>query len=385
MRQVLTIVGSSARAAAVSAARSGFIVYAADLFADVDLGRVARWATPVDDYPAGLGDIIRGTQQGPWLYTGALENHPDLIDAWASQRPLWGNSGEVVRRVRDPLALAATLAEVGLQAPAVTTRSDRVPTDGSWLAKPFKSAGGQRISRWRRSEGADIDEYESNPSSWYFQQEIEGEPHSAVYVMAGGHAVLLGVTEQKIGSQDFASKDFRYRGSVGPIDLLPREKDVVLQIGEVLADAFSLTGFVGVDFVLNSEGVWTVEVNPRLTASVEVIERACGLAAVHLHANACEHGALPIAAAIAGSQFAGKEIVFAPERVRFSPSAQAGAFETSDEILPSWLADIPRADTFIDAGWPIATVLATGNSLAAVRADLQRKATMLLQLCTAPR
>jgi predicted ATP-grasp superfamily ATP-dependent carboligase len=378
MRQVLTIVGSSARAAAVSAARSGFIVYASDLFADVDLSRIAQQATLVDDYPSGLGGVIRGKQPGPWLYTGALENHPDLIDSWASQRPLWGNLGEVVRRVRDPSLLAATLAKGGVKSPAVTTQMEYVPTDGSWLLKPFKSAGGQRISRWRGSQEVDFGEYESNPCGWYFQQHVKGKPHSAAYIMANGHAVLLGVTEQLIGSLDSASEDFRYRGSVGPVDLLSHDEDAVLQIGAVLADAFRLTGLVGVDFVLNAEGVWPIEVNPRLTASVEVIERASGLEAVQLHADACERGDLPLAAARAGGQFAGKEVVFAPERVRFS---HVSTDRTSTEMLLTSLADIPRPDSFIEAGWPIATVFAVGDSLAAVHAELRRNAARLLQSC----
>ena len=61
MQKFLTIVGSSARAAASSAVRAGFFVRAGDLFADADLAQVAE-ATRVADYPAGLGQVIMGSK-----------------------------------------------------------------------------------------------------------------------------------------------------------------------------------------------------------------------------------------------------------------------------------------------------------------------------------
>jgi predicted ATP-grasp superfamily ATP-dependent carboligase len=379
MRQVLTIVGSSARAAAVSAVRSGFAVFASDLFADVDLCRVAQ-ATRVGGYPAGLSDAIQGNQPGAWIYTGALENYPALIDAWALRRPLWGNRGELIRRVRSPTILADALVSHGLRVPRVTTDVNRVPTDGSWLFKPLKSAGGLRIAAWRGFSHSDLQLQASGPSDWYFQERIAGRPHAAIYVMAGGRAVLLGVTEQMIGTNAAASEDFHYRGSIGPIVLSPHDEATTLRIGSVLADDFRLTGLVGVDFLLNAEGVWPIEVNPRFTASVEVIEQAYGLNAVQLHANACDQGLLPASSTRVCKTIAGKQIVFAPEEVRFSQAPDGPLRSDTGTQFPS-LADIPRRGEKIEAGWPIATVLATGDSLHAVRAALRRKATRLLQIC----
>ncbi len=118
--QTVTIVGASARAAAASAVRAGFAVRAGDLFADVDLGRICQ-STRVERYPAGLREVVGGPQPGGWLYTGALENHPALVDALAALRPLYGNCGRVLRAVRDPRRLSQALASVGLDYPAIAT------------------------------------------------------------------------------------------------------------------------------------------------------------------------------------------------------------------------------------------------------------------------
>src|SRR5262245_5672928 len=97
----MIIVGASARAAAMSALRAGWSPWCADLFADADLERIApvrRIAS--DEYPDGLIDTLKDAPAGPWMYTGALENRPDLIAR--VDRPLLGNSADGVRAVRKP-------------------------------------------------------------------------------------------------------------------------------------------------------------------------------------------------------------------------------------------------------------------------------------------
>ncbi|MEX0977627.1 MAG: ATP-grasp domain-containing protein, partial [Pirellulales bacterium] len=193
MNRVLTIVGSSARAAARSAADAGFLVRAGDLFADADLCRISQ-ATRVSQYPAGLAAVVGGSQPGAWMYTGALENHPSLVDAMARQRPLWGNPAAVLHRVRSPRRVAEALGRSGLACPTVAVEPRAVPRDGSWLCKPRRSAGGRGISFWT---------HQSPPANrrhaCYYQQFVEGAACSAAYVAARGRAVLLGITRQLIG------------------------------------------------------------------------------------------------------------------------------------------------------------------------------------------
>ena len=69
----------SVRAAAFSAQRAGFAPQCADCFADADLAR--RFPTTrVDNYPDGLAAPAAEAPFGGWMYTGGLENCPDLVD-----------------------------------------------------------------------------------------------------------------------------------------------------------------------------------------------------------------------------------------------------------------------------------------------------------------
>ena len=76
----VVIIGASTRATAFSADRAGLRPWCIDLFADADLERrfpVRR--VPIEKYPRGLIAAMRDAPEGPVIYTGGLENHPELI------------------------------------------------------------------------------------------------------------------------------------------------------------------------------------------------------------------------------------------------------------------------------------------------------------------
>jgi uncharacterized protein len=372
VQPVLTIVGSSARAAAFSAARSGFIVHAGDLFADADLQQVAQ-TLQISDYPSGLGRVISGSQAGGWIYTGALENQPELVDAWARCRPLWGNAGPALRGVRNPRQLAATFARHELLYPATSHQPHDVPRDGSWLRKPLHSAGGAGIYPWVGST--------NDPRGGYFQQLVDGTSYAGVYVANGKRAVLLGATEQLVGCAWAGGSGFRYCGSLGPAALADRVLNDFRRIGQALAADFGLRGLFGVDAIVNAHGVWPVEVNPRYTASLEVLERALGLPAIALHVEACSSDRLPDEpTSREHGETCGKAIVFAECRLSVENDWREQAGPTRSKAWPL-VADTPEPGSIIEAGWPIATVLASGRDTEQVRRLLRERAAQLRSAC----
>jgi predicted ATP-grasp superfamily ATP-dependent carboligase len=280
----LLLIGASTRAAAFSALRAGLRPSCADLFADADLRACCPVVRiPADHYPHGFLDLFGQTGDGPWLYTGALENWPALVRGLARRRPLWGNDEQALACCRSPLRLAALLASAGLPHPAVYLRPEDVPAVGRWLVKPRAGAagagihfrGGPPTRKPRRKEV-------------YYQEHIDGEPCAAVYVGDGGGARLLGVTRQLIGVDWLHAGPFRYGGSAGPLPLEPALRQALERLGDVLTVGCQLRGLFGVDFILRDGVPWPVEVNPRYTASVEVLEYALGLSALDRHRQVFE-------------------------------------------------------------------------------------------------
>ncbi len=374
----LLIVGASARAAAMSAVRSGIECAAADRFADADLQEIAA-TIKIDDYPAGLIAAAVAAPAGPWMYTGAIENRPELVDQISRSRRLYGIRGESLRTVRDPFRLADVLLAAGLKAPRCSRSSEGLPRDGTWLHKPTNSAGGCGIAVWDKRMASDLAAPPPHPRPLsrkgrgedicpqaFFQESIDGTPLGAVYVAAAGRAMLLGVTKPLSGLDwcglpTDRAHQFRYCGSVGPISLTPELVEAFQRIGDVLAGEFDLVGLFGVDAILADDDVWPVEVNPRYTASVEVLERAVGIRSISLHVAACEREEIA-AAPFERRKFCGKAILFAERGRMISQEFFAWCRQLNHRGDWPAVADSPSPGTLVLAGQPIVTVLAEAAS-----------------------
>ena len=366
MSEQLVIVGASVRAAAFSARRAGWMPLAADRFADVDL-RSCCPAIRLADFPRELVPFFQGVDEGPWMYTGVLENHPHLVDQIVAERTLYGNAGEVLRLVRDPSALDVALRDEGLSFPEICTSPDDVPTDGTWLRKMVLSGGGAGIKFHRQERLPATPGKES-----YFQRYIEGTPCAAVYVAAGGQVSLLGITRQLVGTEWTGASRFCYSGSIGPLQPRDHVVDQFQRIGATLAERFHLVGLFGVDVVLDGDSVWTIEVNPRYTASVEILERTLRMDLIGAHIGACCDSRVPDPPGDKPGRFSGKAILFARrDHVILSTLVSYLLEQNAGAAWPQF-ADIPHAGTSIKRGDPILTVLIDGDDLASVDSRLQR-------------
>jgi uncharacterized protein len=351
----LTIVGASVRAAAESVRRAGLDPWCADLFADADLRALVPNAVrcPAGQYPQGLLDILRDAPTGPWMYTGALENHPNLIRKMAEVRPLWGNGPKAVAACRSPFGIERALREEGLCVPEVRTTDAELPDYCRWLRKPLAGAGGRGIAF------ADVCPSPASKRAHFFQQYVPGPAMSAVFVRARSEIRLLGVTEQLVGTDWLDAPPFRYAGNVGPVAVTGDVRDDLSRIGLVLGERCNLLGLFGVDFVLHDGRPWVIEVNPRYPASVEVLELATGVSAVALHATAFDPDAVSGRMGMAMEPVFGKAVLYASGRLIMSDGATGLLLNRGDDVT-WWFADVPPAGEVIEPGWPVLTVVASG-------------------------
>ena len=353
-RQHVGVVGASARAAAMSLLRAGFSPWAVDLFADRDLKRIAPTKRcPFDRYPDALPELCDGFPPGPVLYTGGLENYPDVVRELATRRPLWGNGPDVLERVRDPFRLA----ENGFAVPPVLPTTSP-PSAGRWLRKPLRSAGGLGI-RFARPDD------EPSPNH-YLQEFVPGPARSAIFV----NEALMGVTEQLIGVDWLHAKPFAYAGNIGSV-MVPFEMQPL-----------GLCGPWGMDFIQSPIGPVLIEVNPRYTAAVEVLEHALGVSAWGAVLGE-RRGVSPPCSLLSTSglrrdarHVIGKAIYFAPDSITF-PAAGPWDADLAGDFDPWRLpafADIPEVGEVIEAGSPVLTFFVQGSTADDCRAKLMRRA-----------
>ena len=355
------IAGVSTRGFAESAARAGYHVVAVDGFGDLDLRAWA--ATVLVARPKGgtrfsVGAALRaarGVSRDVVTYVASFENHPAAVGALARRGTLWGNPPAVLRRVRDPVRLARALSAHGLPAPAVRLSAPCGPSRGRWLLKSRASGGGSGIVPWR---GRPV------PAGSYLQQRIAGAPGSIVFAADGRRAVPLGVSRLLAGDRAFGASGFRYCGNILS-DADHRVRDIVGRIATAVTREFGLVGVNGIDFVARGGVPYPLEVNPRYTASLELVERAHVLSIFETHARACA-GELPGAPPAVGVHAIGKAIVYARTDVLIGD-------------LAAWLEDvdirdIPEPGQRIARGQPICTVFARGSDPRSCYMELVKRA-----------
>jgi predicted ATP-grasp superfamily ATP-dependent carboligase len=330
-----------------SALRAGLRPLCVDLFADRDLQAVATChSIPIDDYPHGLALAFEKFPQVPWLYTGGLENHADLIDRWSRSAVLYGNTSEQLRRVRDPNALAKLMHDHGVRYPLNGPAS---PTK-KWLVKPIHSTGGAGIRFWH---GEVIESQE------YLQEYLPGKPISAAFLCDGSRTSLLGTTQQLIGVPWLNASPFHYCGTIGPLSNIGM--DAWQRVASAL-QASQLIGVVGVDALWNDGEITVLEVNPRYTAAFEVLEYATGVPTLDRHCQCFGHNFDRTAASENRSICVGKAIYFASETIKMPAT---GPWD--DELrkpLDAWrlpmYADLSPVGTLFQPGDPVMTVLVKG-------------------------
>jgi uncharacterized protein len=343
------------------AMRDGQPVVACDCFGDLDLRRSASRVVAVPG--GGLTALVDAAAAVPArgvVYGASFENHPGLVERLAAGRTLLGNTPRTLRAVRDPARLGAALRDAGLAYPQTLAAA---PAERSrrWLRKPLRGGGGSRVHVWRGG---------SLPAGAVLQESIDGLACSTAAVGDGADAVVLGLTEQLIGRRAFGVRGYRWCGNIVPPRLPAGEHDALLgqarAICSCLAAAFALRGLFGVDLIWDGERAWTVEVNPRPTASLEAIEAAheVGAFAAHLRAFA---GELP-RVADGPRNAAGKAVLFAAEDVVIGDSVR---------WLEHGVRDVPHPGERIAAGRPICTVVATDTTPEGALAGLEEQATQV--------
>ncbi len=369
----ILVIGISVRAFVESAVQSRYPVVALDAFGDEDLRALAGcYSLPRDfNVPYSARALFEASRQLDFhsvAYTSNLENHPEILQRFESTHPLAGNSPASVAAIRDWPVLFARLRAGGFSVPETLSRQNSRGLDEGrqWLSKPVKSGGGHGIFLLHG---------QTPEKETLVQEFIAGKACSATFVANGSETVLLGITEQLIGDCHFGTQGYRYCGNILPLpEALEPGLPVVSRVRrlcEFLVREYGLIGINGFDFILNRDEVYLIEVNPRYSASMELIERAYGLSIFGCHMEAVVDRRLPefrLESRLSSDRFFGKSILFCEK----------------DSVCPGvlnmpgcQLRDIPAPDQLLRKGSPVCTLLAQGATRAETYGELVRQARLL--------
>lgn len=348
--------GGSVRSAAESAEQDGWEVSAIDLFGDVDTRRSARrWhrLTPTRDFSLLLGRL----PPGPLILTGGMEQWYERLDGIRHERPVLAPATETIARLREPAFLQSLAHASGLHFPRFRPAgSAEVPR--GWLAKSRRSTAGLSVSTSLAGPPSDAD---------YFQQRVAGRPFGAAFLATDSGSELLGVARSM--TRSMGRYPFLYAGSLGPVRIAAECRRTLERLGETIRQQLSMRGLFGVDLLADRSGerLWLLEINPRITASMELFETPHGPSLITRHA--ASYGFVIAARRAATTQTAAfaaelpvrlKRIVWSREAFRWNPEWQQAAVSG---IAPVVLRDIPQPDSAIACGQPVVSLCASGWSI----------------------
>lgn len=364
----ILIVAPSGRALAAAARRAGFRPLVLDFFDDLDTRALAVASASVAATERGFeaADLIdpllrlaRGHDPVGIVYGSGFEDRPHLIAELAGHFKLYGNSADVVARVKDPRVLAELCRALAIPHPEICFEPPSDPAH--WLIKKSGGGGGLHVAPalGRTAEAGD-----------YYQRRVRGQPVSALLIATNAQfsqTQVLGLSLQWTAAS--VDKPFRFAGAARPARLAPHLAGQIAAAAEAIAAKAQLVGLNSVDFLVEDEGFHLLEINPRPGATLDIFgDRDGRLFAAHV--NACE-GQLPKAPLIF-SQAAATSIVYTPVDVTAMPAL----------VWPDWCHDRQRSGTHLHKGDPVCTVSAEAASPEAARALVDERLAFFLKILT---
>jgi predicted ATP-grasp superfamily ATP-dependent carboligase len=284
-----------------------------------------------------------------------FEDRPQMLAQLARRWRLYGNDADKVARVKDPEIFAAICCRCGVSFPEISLQP---PAREGFVAKRRGGSGGAHVADASRSTVRD---------DIYYQARVPGRPVSALLLANGVDAVVLGFSAQ--WAHPTSRQPFRYGGAVRPADI---PADVAARLEKAacrLASAFSLTGLNSVDFMVDGDDFWIVEINPRPGATLDIFE-TCGSGAGRSslfaqHMAACTGDLIDEAPRLDGAKasaicYAAVDVT-APDRFKW----------------PAWSADRPNGGLAIKAGEPLCTVHAGAATAADAKALVDERLALI--------
>lgn len=365
------LLGLSTRAMAESAVKCGLDVMTLDYFGDRDQKAIVENISLARDLhlPFSARNLLASCPKLDFdrvVYTSNLENYPDIVQELEKVSIIAGNTAKTLEQVRDWALLRDYCRDNGISCPKTLLPGEehRAIKNIDWLVKPVNGGGGRGILPWD-TNSLDHDSI--------LQQRIPGVSASAVFAANGETGVVLGLTRQLIGCENLGARGYGWCGNIFPLGINDGLRlslvEQVRNMLDLLISRFRLKGVGSMDFILSQGIPFFLEVNPRYTASMELIEKGMGLNIFDIHLKACE-GILPEIDILkqGDGRFHGKAIVFARKEIQV---------QETEHWHGMGRRDIPFPKDKIEAGNPICTLITSKDTHEECLASLFRKSRAL--------
>ncbi|WP_428354073.1 ATP-grasp domain-containing protein [Methyloprofundus sp.] len=321
------VIANSGRMLASLVRSAGYAPLVIDLFADQDTETIAEQVWQVEDLSfAAVRPVIERlllSDKVQWvIYGSGLENHPETLEYLAGRYNVLGNDYFIIKQMHAKKAFFKQLDILGISYPEV--QFDSPGENSGWLIKPVNHLGGLGIRCCDRQ----AKEHE------YYQRYFEGEVGSVLFCADGEQFDLIGFHRQWTVAED----DFTFAGIIKAACLPVEHKKTIRNWLRKLVSFYHLKGLASLDYIYHDEGCCFLEINPRPPASMALYPEL-DLISAHISGRLT---------ATADNSMRALQIVYATQ----SCQIQAGV------EWPEWSFDRPKANSKIQAGEPLCSIVA---------------------------
>jgi len=300
------------------------------------------------------------SQFAGFVYGSGFEAQPELLQKVAALIPVIGNSSATLAAVKDLSVFFAVMQKLNIKHPETF---EQLPADVDSSLYLHKFSGG--------SGGVHIKPAASLQNHWleqhYFQRRLEGLPVSLLFIANGAEVEVVGFNEQWVSAS--AHVPFRYGGAVGHAALSVAVQQQLLDAARQLTIAFDLLGLNSLDAIVHKtsagvEQVYVLEINPRLSATVDLYSNDGVL--FERHVQACVRRQLNSASPLQDKHEAGSKahaIVYADIDITLNTKM----------VWPDWVTDTSiqlDEPLKIVAGTPVCSVLAYADNADAAKKEV---------------
>ena len=165
---------------------------------------------------------------------------------------------------------------------------------------------------------------------------------------------------------------FVFCGLDGPIELNDSVDEEVTRISKLIVQKFKLRGFNGIDFLVSDKAVHFLDLNPRITASFEVLQESHSFCFFekHVHLTRDIPGNTLVSASFPAKQkkiISGFRIIYAESDFYINEHCQESLFKNK------FLTNVPNRKYFFKRYEPVCSVFLKSNSILELQRALDDK------------
>nr|WP_294998129.1 ATP-grasp domain-containing protein [uncultured Methanobrevibacter sp.] len=219
-------------------------------------------------------------------------------------------------------------------------------TDTQFILKPLQGNGGYNVNLLNNDTNIELNNIE-----FIMQEHISGINLSSS-VLAKRNWTKTITNSRLLTMNDFEKKnDFRYVGNILPLtseSIMSKIKNInhiteeMKTTSQNLVEKFNLTGSNGVDYILNENGLYVIEINPRIQGTFECVEKSFGINMLDAHIRTCigENFEMPKA-----KYYSFKKIIYSPTRMKYA------------DLNLDNIYDLPHIGSITEKDEPLLTII----------------------------